>query len=391
MDLSDSSGSIDYNLLRKTVREFGEKHVASLAREIDYSNRYPRELVRHMGSMGILAPNIPEEYGGAGLDLRGTCIVLEELARFSGSVSLISEVQGTLVSHILAMYGSKHVKEDILPKLASGEAIGSYALSEPCCGSDAANLETRAERSKGEWVLKGTKTWITQGMYADYFIVFARTGDRSERHRNIAAFLLKRDKCITTSPIEVMGFRGTGTAEVVIDDCRVGDDEVIAGPGEGFKIAMNALNVGRVAISALATGLGIAAVEEAYNYLSNRVAFGKPLIEFQYIQFQISDLVTLLESARAMTYRAAELYDSGYGDFPVIAAETKLYVAPTVARIAGEVVRLLGGFGFSKESNAERIYRDVKLLEIGEGTNEVQRIVIFKHISKHGLKWMDYP
>ncbi|HWQ18003.1 MAG TPA: acyl-CoA dehydrogenase family protein [Sulfolobales archaeon] len=378
----------DLSILRKSVRDFASKHVTPLARKIDAENWYPRELVREMGRMGILAPNAPEDLGGAGLDLLGVSVVLEELARFSGSVALISEVQGTLVTHILTNNAPKRIAEEVIPRLASGDTIGSFALSEPCCGSDAANIETSIERQGGEWVVKGTKTWITQGLYADYFIVFGRTGPRSERHRNIAAVLLRRNICIKTNPIEVMGFRGTGTAEVVIDECRVGDDDIIAPPGEGFKIAMDALNVGRVAISALGVGLAEAAYEEAYSFLAQRIAFEKPIIEFQAIQFTLAELYTLIESSRSLVYRAAELYRKGSEDFPVMAALTKLHSSQASVRVANEAVRLMGGYGYSKESNVERIYRDSKLLEIGEGTNEILKLVISKHLLRHGAKWL---
>lgn len=378
----------DLSILRRTVREFASKYVAPLARRIDAENWYPRELVRDMGKMGILTPNIPEDLGGAGLDLPGVSVVLEEIARYSGSASLIPEVQGTLVAHVIAKYGGRRIAEEVVPKLASGEAIGSFALSEPCCGSDAANIETTIERQGGEWVVKGTKMWTTQGLYADYFLVFGRIGDRSERHRNIAAVLIRRGSCIKANPIEVMGFRGTGTAEVIIDGCRAGDDDLIAPPPMGFKAAMDALNVGRVAISALGIGLTEAAFEEAYSFLTQRIAFGKPVIEFQGIQFRLAELYVMIESGRSMVYRAAELHTKGYEDFPVAAAATKLHVARISVEVAGEALRLMGGYGYSKESNVERIYRDAKLLEIGEGTNEVQMLVISKHIYRKGAKWL---
>ncbi len=378
----------DLSILRKTVRGFASEKVAPMARKIDAENWYPRDLVREMGKMGILAPNVPEELGGAGLDLLGVSVVLEELARYSGSVALIPEVQGTLVTHILVNHAPRRVVEEAVPKLASGDAIGSFALSEPCCGSDAANIETSIERIGGEWVVKGTKMWTTQGLYADYFIVFGRIGPRSERHRNIAAVLLRRGSCIKTNPIEVMGFRGTGTAEVVIDECRAGDEDLIAPPHKGFRVAMDALNVGRVAISALGVGLAEAAYEEAYSFLTQRTAFEKPVIEFQAIQFNLAELYTLIESSRALVYRAAELHKKGSEDFPVMAAVTKLHASQASVRVASEAVRLMGGYGYSKESNVERIYRDSKLLEIGEGTNEILKLVISKHITKHRVKWL---
>lgn len=374
----------DLEVIRKAVRDFAAARVAPVARKIDHDNWYPRELVREMGKMGILAPNVPEELGGAGLDLEGSSVVVEELAKFSGSVALIVDVQGGLVAHLILSRGGRAVREEILPRLASGEAVGSFALSEPCCGSDAAAIETRIERLGGEWVVKGVKMWTTQGLYADYMVVFGRTGAREERHKNIAAVLLRRSSCVKANPIEVMGFRGTGTAELVLDECRAGDDDLIAPPGEGFRAAMDALNVGRVAISALGLGLAEAAFEEAYSFLSQRAAFGKTLIEHQGVQFSLADLYTSIEAGRALTYRAAEMHKRGHEDFPAAAAVAKLYVAQASVWVAGEALRLMGGYGYSKDSNVERIYRDAKLLEIGEGANEVQKMVIFKHIFRKG-------
>ncbi|MEM0044217.1 MAG: acyl-CoA dehydrogenase family protein [Sulfolobales archaeon] len=378
----------ELDLIRRIVREYSEKRIRDIASVIDKENRYPREIIRELGFQGLLAPNIPPEMGGGGLGLKGACVVLEELARYSGSISLIVEVQGILVSHILQKYGSRRVREEILPKIASGEYIASFALSEPCCGSDAAAIESRAERIGGEWVIKGVKTWITQGLYADYFIVFARTGPREERHRNIAAFLVRRSECTKTSPIEVMGFRGTGTAEIILEGCHADDDSVLAGSGSGFKAAMDALNVGRIAISSIGLGLAEESLDEAYRFLRSRRAFDREIIEFQYIQFLLSDLYTLVETSRSLVYKAAEEYDSNPSSdkIPLLAAVTKNFVAPISVHVVGEALRLLGGYGYSRESSVERMYRDVKLLEIGEGTNEVQKLVISRYILRDGFK-----
>jgi alkylation response protein AidB-like acyl-CoA dehydrogenase len=378
----------EIDIIRKTLQDFGERFIEPLSSIIDKENRYPREIVREMGRYGFLAPTIPEEYNGGGLDLKSGVIVLEELAKYSGSVALISEVQGFLIAETLYRYGSRDIKENILPKIASGEVIGSFALSEPCCGSDAAAIETYAERSGDHWFINGVKTWITQGLYADYYLLFARVGSKKERHKNIALFLVKKDECIKTSPIEVMGFRGTGTAEVVLNNCSVDSDSLMAPPGEGFKIAMEVLNIGRVAISALGVGLAERSLAEAYRFLRDRKAFDKTIIEFQYIQFLLSDLYTLLETSRALVYKAAETIskEDVKEKIPLIAAVTKNFVAPTAVYIVGEALRLLGGYGYSKESVVERIYRDVKLLEIGEGTNEVQKMVISKHLLNKGLQ-----
>jgi len=368
----------EHRLVRASVREFAEKEVRPIARKVDQENRYPRDILYKLGEQGILGARIPEEYGGSPVDTLSLAIIMEELARVSGSVALIAGVQSGLTSVPIVTYGTEDQKKKYLPKLARGEAVGAFALTEPCCGSDAAAIELRAEKDGDGYVLSGRKTFITNGLYADILVTFARTGKREERHRGITAFIVERSSCIEASPLEPMGFRGTGTAELRYDNCYVPPDNVLGTVGDGFKIAMYTLDEGRIGASAVGVGLATAALEEAYQWTLQRVAFERPIHKFQAVRFQIVDMAVELEAIRLLTYVAAYLKDKGDPRYIWMASAAKLYSGIIANKIAGTAVRILGGLGYVKESNVERIYRDAKLLEIGEGTNEIQKWIIGK-------------
>ncbi|MEM4424248.1 acyl-CoA dehydrogenase family protein, partial [Pyrobaculum sp.] len=308
--------------------------------------------------------------------------VLEELGRVSGGFSLLVEAYGILFADAVNNFATRRQKEEILPKVAAGDKIGAFALSEPCCGSDAAAIQTMAERRGGEWVINGTKMWITSGLYADYYLLAARTGPLEARHKAITVFLLPRSNCVEASPIEVMGVRGTGTAELKLNDCVASDDDIVGEVNGGWKIIMHTLNVGRVAISGVAVGVARGAFEEAYQWALNRELFGKKLIDFQNTQFEIAEMVAAIETARALAYYAAYLYDVKSPDFLMMSHVAKLQTARIAVDVTRRAVQIEGGFGYSKESKAEMFYRDAKILEIGEGTNEVMKYVVFKLIHK---------
>ena len=372
----------EHELARKTAREFAERYVEPIARKMDRENYYPREAIREAGKLGLLAPTVAPEYGGAGGDLRTAVVVLEELGRVSGGFSLLVEAYGILFADAVNNFARREQKEEVLPKVAAGEKIGAFALSEPCCGSDAAAIQTRAEKVGGEWSINGTKMWITNGLYADYYLVAARTGPREARHKAITVFLLRRSICVEASPIEVMGVRGTGTAELKLNDCRVGDDDVIGRLNGGWEVLMHTLDVGRVAISGVAVGVARGAFEEAYNWANNRELFGRRLVEFQNAQFELAEMLAAVETARALAYYAAYLYDTKSPDFLLMSHVAKLQAARLAVDVTRRAVQMEGGYGYSKESKAEMFYRDAKILEIGEGTNEVMKYVIFKLLSK---------
>jgi alkylation response protein AidB-like acyl-CoA dehydrogenase len=373
----------EHELVRKATREFAEKYVEPVARKMDRENYYPREAIREAGKLGILTPTVPAEYGGGGGDLRTAVVVLEELGRISGGFSLLVEAYGILFADAVNNFASKAQREEVLPKVAAGDKIGAFALSEPCCGSDAAAIQTRAEKRGGEWVINGEKMWITNGLYADYYLVAARTGRREDRHRAITLFLLKRSRCIELSPIEVMGVRGTGTAGIKFNDCVVGGDDVVGEVNGGWKILMHTLDVGRVAVAGVALGVARGAFEEALAWARRREVFNRKLVEFQNTQFELAEMLTAVESIRALTYYSAYLYDTKSPEFMLMSHVTKLHAARLAVDVTRRAVQIEGGFGYSKESKAEMFYRDAKILEIGEGTNEIMKYVIYRYIEKN--------
>jgi len=372
----------EHQLIRNSVKEFAERYIVPIARKMDLEDYYPRDIISELGKQGFLTPSAPPEYGGPGIDLRGSLVVVEELSRYSPTLGFITEIVNDNIVYALLKYGSNRQREEVLPKIISGELVASYALTEPCCGSDAAAIETRAERRGGEWVINGRKIWITQGAYADVYLLFARTGSKEARHKAITAFLVKRSNCIEISKLEMMGMRGAGEAEVKFNDCVVGDDDVVGKVNEGFKIAMVTLDLARIGISGVALGLSQGVLDEALEWAKTRMAFGKPLIDWEWIQFQLADMKAKLEIGRTITYKAAWLYDNKDPSFVLYSSIAKLYTAQMAVEIARDGVQILGGFGYSKESFSERAYRDAKVLEIAEGTNEVQKMVIHKILLK---------
>jgi len=365
------------------VDEISRKYIEPIANKIDKENYYPREAIRKLGEHGILSPELPRDYGGSDMDILGTTLSIEVISRYSGSMGILTEVQGFLVTHAIYAFGTNNMREELIPKLARGEWIGSFALTEPCCGSDAAAIETRAERRGGEWIINGKKMWITQGLYADVYLVFTRTGPKEAGHKAITAFLIRRNNCIEASPIHVMGIRGTGTSELTFNDCVVGDDDVVGKVNEGFKIAMEALNLGRIAVASVTLGLAEAAIMEAMEWIRKRNAFDQPLTNFEWIQFQLAEMVSYIETIRSIVYDSAAHFDRKYDDYYAFASIAKLVAALLGVDVIRRAVQLTGAYGVWSNSKLNRIYRDAKLMEIGEGTNEVQRRVISKWLSKY--------
>ena len=365
------------------VDSLGREYIEPVADRIDQENYYPRDVIRKLGEYGVLAPNIPKEYGGYSMDILGTALAIELISRYSGSLGILTQVQGFLVTSSFYLYGTKYMREEIVPKLARGELIGSFALSEPCCGSDAAAIETRAERRGGEWVINGKKMWITQGLYADVYLVFTRTGPKEARHKAITAFLVRRNKCIEANPIYVMGIRGTGTSELTFNDCVVSDDDIVGKVNEGFKIVVDALNLGRIAVASVTLGLAEAAYIESYKWVRERTAFNAHLTDWEWVQFQLADMMAYIETMRSIIYDAAVHFDRKYEDYYAYASIAKLVSALLGMDVIKRAVQLTGAYGVWSRSKLNRIYRDAKLMEIGEGTNEVQRMIIYKWLSRY--------
>lgn len=367
-------------LLRSSVREFADKVVRPVARQIDRDNEVPRDVIKQVADMGYFALRVPQEYGGPGLSTLESVIVVEELAKASGAIAIMATVSGTMVAYPLVHYASPELKERYLTRLAKG-AIGAFALSEPCCGTDAAAITTRAEKDGDEFVINGRKTWITNSPYADFFLVAARTGRPEDRHRGVSLFVLERSPCIEVSKLDMMGYRGSGTSEVLFKDCRVPAENMIGGLNEGFKIVMDALNEGRVVTAATALGLAEAAFEDAFAYSRQRETMGVPISEHQMVQYMLAEMKMRVEAIRLLVYEAARKVDAGDPEYPMWSSIAKLAAAEWGVDVARMAVQVEGGFGYSKESIVERIYRDIKMVEIGDGTNEVQRMVILRTLT----------
>jgi Acyl-CoA dehydrogenases len=366
-------------LLRSSVREFAEKVVKPVARRIDQENAVPPDIIRQVAEMGYFALRVPQEYGGPGLSTLESVIVVEELARASGAVAIMATVSGTMVAYPLVHYASPEIKERYLTKLAKG-AIGAFALSEPCCGTDAAAITTRAVKEGDEYVISGRKTWITNSPYADFFLVAARTGRPEDRHRGISLFVVDKTSCVEVSKLDMMGYRGSGTSEVLFRDCRVPESNMVGQLNGGFKVVMDALNEGRVVTAATALGLAEAAFEDALAYSRQRETMGVPIAEHQMVQYMLAEMKVRVEAMRLLIYEAARRVDAGDPDYPMWSSMAKLAAAQWGVDVARMAVQVEGGFGYSRESLVERVYRDVKMVEIGDGTNEVQRLVIVRSL-----------
>jgi len=364
-------------LLRSSVREFAEKVVKPVARRIDQENAVPPDIIRQVAEMGYFALRVPQEYGGPGLSTLESVIVVEELARASGAVAIMATVSGTMVAYPLVHYASPEIKERYLTKLAKG-AVGAFALSEPCCGTDAAAITTRAVKEGDEYVISGRKTWITNSPYADFFLVAARTGRPEDRHRGVSLFVVDKTSCVEVSKLDMMGYRGSGTSEVLFRDCRVPESNMVGQLNGGFKVVMDALNEGRVVTAATALGLAEAAFEDALAYSRQRETMGVPIAEHQMVQYMLAEMKVRVEAMKLLIYEAARKVDAGDPDYPMWSSMAKLAAAQWGVDVARMAVQVEGGFGYSRESLVERVYRDVKMVEIGDGTNEVQRLVIVR-------------
>ncbi|MEM1686423.1 MAG: acyl-CoA dehydrogenase family protein [Acidilobaceae archaeon] len=365
--------------IRVSVREFAEKRLRGVARFIDESNSVSEDVLRDVASMGYFALRVPEDYEGPGLSVFESVIVIEELSRVSSAIGVMATVSGSMVPYSIVRYGSSYLKDRYLRLLAKG-GIGAFALTEPCCGSDAAAIMTRAELDGDEFIVNGTKTYITNAPYADFFIVAVRTGRVEDRHKGISLLVVDRGPCVKISKLDMMGYRGSGTSEVKFEDCRVPKENLIGEINTGFKKIMMTLNEGRITTSATALGIMQAAFEEAFRYAQERTSMGVPIIEHQLVQYMISEMAVLLETSRLLLYEAAKRVDSGDLEYIKYASMAKLYVASRGVDLVRMAMQVMGGVGYSKESIMERLYRDIKMVEIGDGTNEIQRLVIVRSL-----------
>ncbi|MCL6452730.1 MAG: acyl-CoA dehydrogenase [Alicyclobacillus sp.] len=368
--------------MRELVRKFAAEEIAPRAAEIDETDTFPRDLIEKMGRLGLMGLPIPEAYGGVGADFVSYVLALEEISYASASLGVILAVHTSVGSFPILYFGTEEQKRRYLPRLASGEWIGAFALTEPNAGSDAGGIQTRAVRDGDEYVLNGNKLFITNATEADVFCVFAVT-DPLRGNRGVTAFLVERG----TPGLRVgkkerkMGLNGSGTAELFFEDARVPVANRLGDENEGFRIAMRLLNGGRVGIGAQALGIARAAFDAANAYVRTRKQFGQPLIEFQGLQFMLADMATKIEAARWLVYHAAQLKQN---DQPCAkeASMAKLFASDTAMQVTTDAVQLFGGYGYIKEYPVERYMRDAKITQIYEGTNQIQRVVIARHLAR---------
>jgi len=371
--------------IQRTVRELCQAEVAPHAKTWDQTGEFPWAVVKHLGELGLMGIAVPEAYGGAGLGAMATSVVIEEIARWDGSLALtVASHNGLGQGHILK-FGSEAQKQRWVPPLARGEKLAAWGLTEPGSGSDASGLASTAVRRGDGWVLNGAKTFITQGTVGDTFLILALT-DPARRQHGITAFVVEKGTPgFTQRRIhDKLGMRSSDTAELHLEDVEVGDDQRIGELHQGFLNTLQILDRGRITIGALAVGLGRGALEEARRYALERKTFGKPIAEHQAISFMLADMATEIDASRLLVRRAAALCDAGVR-FNREAAMAKLFASEAAMRATSKAVQIHGGYGYTQDFPVERYFRDAKLCEIGEGTSEIQRMVIGRDLLSRGV------
>jgi alkylation response protein AidB-like acyl-CoA dehydrogenase len=371
-----------HRALQASLRAFCEEKVKPQARSWDRAERFPMDTVRALGELGVLGMQIPEEYGGAGLDTLAVAVAVEEIARYDGSLALTVASHNGLGTGHLRVFGSLEQKRRYLPRLATGEYLGAWALTEPGSGSDAAAMKTTAVKTGDGWVLNGAKMFITQGSLAQVFVVLALTSPE-KRQKGISAFLVEKGTPgFTQRPIHgKLGMRSSDTAELILENVVIPGSQLIGEPGAGFVNTLQILDKGRITIGALAVGLHRGALEESVLYARDRKAFGQSIAAFQGIRWMLADMQTELEGARLLVHRAATLADSGR-PYTRDASVAKLFASEAATRACNRAVQIHGGYGYTREFPVERYLRDAKLCEIGEGTSEIQRTIIARELLK---------
>ena len=381
-------GPLDFQLneeqlhLKKSVREFAEREILPNVMKWDEDSHFPAEIVKEIGKLGLMGSIFPTEYGGAGMGYVEYVTIIDELSRVDGSIGIIVAAHTSLCSNHIWIAGNEEQKRKYIPKLATGEFLGCWGLTEPGSGSDAGGARMSAVRKGNEWVLNGTKTFITNGHYADIAVVIAVT-DKSKGTKGMTAFLVdKGTKGFRPGKKEnKLGLRASDTSELIFEDCVVPASAMCGQEGQGFVDAMKVLDGGRISIAALGLGMAQGAYESALRYSKSRKQFGQAISEFQGIQWKLADMATEIDAARLLTMRAASMKDAGLNTTQE-SAMAKLYSSEVAVRCANESVQIHGGYGFIKDYPAEKFYRDVKLCTIGEGTSEIQRLVIARNLLK---------
>ncbi|WP_430790138.1 acyl-CoA dehydrogenase [Virgibacillus flavescens] len=372
----------EQEMMRKMVRDFAQKEVAKEVERMEQEDRHPKELIQKMGELGLMGIPISEEYGGSGMDFTSYIIAIHELSKVSAALGVILSVHTSVGTNPILYFGTEEQKQKYLPKLATGEYLGAFALTESSAGSDAGSLKTRAKKDGDNYILNGSKMFITNGGVADTYITFARTSDE-KGSKGVSAFILEKDTPgLSIGKTEKkMGLHGTKTVELNFDQCVVPKEQLLGNEGEGFKIAMANLNFGRIGIAAQALGIGEAAMEHAVKYAKEREQFGKPIAHNQGISFKLADMATDVEASKLLVYQAAAMVQA---KLPCNkeASMAKLFASKTARTASIEAVQVYGGYGYTEDYPAERFFRDAKITEIYEGTSEIQHIVIAKNLLK---------
>lgn len=372
--------SPEHEMIRQAARDFAQKEIAPIAAHFDETGEFPYTTIKKMGEMGFMGVEVPEEYGGPGMDTLAYVLALEEICKADASHGTIMSVNNSLFCHGLNKFGTEEIKQKYLRAVASGEAVGAYSLTEPMSGSDAGNMRSRAVREGDHYVLNGRKSWVTSAPVAEYIVVFTMT-EPEKKHRGITAFLIESYKpgFQQGKKEPKLGIRASATSEIVFEDYKVPVENRLGEEGEGFKIAMNVLDAGRIGIAAQGLGIAEAAYEASLSYSTEREAFGQKIGEFQGISFKLADMKTRIEAARLLTYNAAVAKENSKktGErYTLEASMAKLFASETAMFVAHAALQIHGGMGYSKELPIERYFRDAKITEIYEGTSEIQRLVI---------------
>ena len=370
----------DQKMIQESARDFAAKFVAPKAKELDETQEFPSELIGQAAEMGFMGVAIPEQYGGSGLDYVSYCCVIEEVARYCGSTSVILSVNNSLACEPLMIAGTEEQKKEWLTPLASGQKLGCFGLTEPNSGSDCGSMKTNAVKKGNDWVINGAKIWITCGTNSDTFIVFTST-DAAAGNRGITAFIMDRSTPgLSVLPMHgKMGIRASGLSELVFEDVVIPDSQRLGEENKGFKIAMNTLNSGRVGIAAQAVGISRGAYEESAKYVQQRVQFGKPISRQQSVANHIADMAVQIDAARLLTWKAASMKDHGQ-NYSTVSAMAKMKAGECVSWVTNKAVQVHGGYGYIKEYDVERFFRDGRICEIYEGTTEIQKLVVSRAV-----------
>ena len=370
----------EQQMVRETIRDFAEAEIKPSVMERDEKAEFPTEVIKKLGELGFMGMQVPEIYGGTEMDSLSYAITLEEIARIDASTSVILSVNNSLFSNPILHFGSEFLKQKYLPLTSSGENLGAYSLSEPQSGSDAKAMLTTATRDGDSYVLNGVKNWVTNGISSDFAVVFAKT-DKDAGHKGISAFVVEKGlPGFTTGKKEdKLGIRGSDTCELIFENCRIPAENLIGEEGQGFKMALATLDVGRIGIASQALGIAQGALERSVQYARQREQFGKPIGSFQGIGFKLADMATRVDAARLLVYRAAWMKEQGM-KIGEKASMAKVFASDTAMYVTTEAVQIHGGYGYIREFEVERMMRDAKITQIYEGTNEIQRLVISRHL-----------